>query len=1224
MFVPGEFFRDESLESHEGSPVQADVLLLQAPSSLTTLTSIKKQMFQYVRTNQWNRVESTWKAAFGDPSSSGSENDPPALIPDFESCEWLIRSYGERIGKSQDAEALFEKMKSMVSESRSETSSQASQASAGRIPPKLMTATAYTSLMMSLTRDERLTRMLEVFTEMKSVDRLVWKDPDVRRASQALHASHLKPQDFIDAVSPCIAAWKSFVQSSTKNSKVSSAELARLSRALELEALGYAVAKSVAHYDFAAAAKYADPIIKDSNAVLFTKTIWHIARWYILKGQFSEARKFINHSTLRDKPARSQGTAKMGSHLAPRLAILLLELPLLEAKDKTKTAEALLPQFYALFDSYAANDAHAVAHFMVKTLYRYRLYDDLFAVVAYVDRALSSSISLTAIFNLKLRAHVALDQPEEALTMLSRMQDGPLHAPNPQTSTHLISMAARLHGARAAHDLLMSVIDSVGIPRGTAFKAVVKAYCQESKVEDALAVLDLMDAKGLTVIWDDYEPVMQLYERLHLLGKQFSLFNWLLTQRLSHQPPSPALTANLILSSIGQQYMNVAKSVAKGVEKHHIPLSFPLVSALLVLHNLLGNKAEIAKLAAFCETKMSASGGESAEQRSKYGALAIRSYGYLHDHVNVDSVYKRLKEDNLHQNILVLNVALESWAKGPKKPFCRKLLSSNDLLVQEFGPAVAEKAARHPQTASIRIKLLPKTDEHYNQTMKEWQEIVAAELNRREAAKQAKIEVTRSATSESSDETAASATSILMDDEELKALGTPDLETHVSPLNFKAEIESSKVSDENLESTSEGVEKQEADIEETSAADPTQRVYPRPSSSLALEVLRMASTRMETSPKDSLQVIREMRKLGIPTTMTQHTIHAQVLIQNGHHFALNALLESIYAAHFNMSRNFYLLLFSDLSKLRRPTEVRHRLALTILRFMEKAKGDRSPVPNAEIWNAYMMCVAPSEIGIALADFVNGGHTITAETMDSITRQQIICVAPLFVAVHDVFVLFAGFESRYGIYPSVEALMTLYSGCMRSIVPSVYKQKFFLLLKHLNGQSEDTSKLTWDAATLEYVKKETSKIVAGDKKRRQEFSRAKTSSIENSYSNRAQLIEELISIQFPKTQDWMVFRKPLAREVVIADAETSCEPIALNLGTTPLPKRKPIQVEEEKVEEVVAPAPAQAVIKEDAQQLKKRELLTKALLLTKGFKNPDKRKETAKLLLTALRKFKTQL
>lgn len=1216
LFVPGEFFKDESVEAQEISETQVQALLTSESSAPTTLNDVKKHMFQYARTNQWGRVESTWKAAFEGETSSESKPVGSVLKPDFETCEWLIRSYAERIGKSQDAEALFEKMKQMRSGSSGESSTKA-KASTKPLP---MTAMAYTSLMLALARDGRTSKMFEVFTEMKSAEGLIWKDTDVRRVSQALHPSHLKAADFVQAVMPCIEAWSSGIKQSKK--KGYNLSISNLAHALKLEVSGYAVAKSLAQHDLASASHYASEIIDDPNAMIFTKTTWHVAHWYIYKNQFTEARNFINQAALRDKPSRSQGHTKMGSYLAPRLAILMLELPLLEAKNKTKTAEALLPQFYALFDSYANYDAHAVAQFMVKTLYQFRLYDDLFKVVAYVDRAIGSSISLTSIFNLKLRAHVALDQPEEALKMLSRMQAEPLHAPNPQTSTYLISMAARLHGAQAAHDLLKSIIEAVGIPHGTAFKAVVEAYCRESRVEEALQVLDLMDSKGLKVIWDDYEPVMELYERMNLLGKQFSLFNWLLTKRLAHQPPSPSLTANLILSSIRQQYVNVARSVAKGVEIHHIPLSTALVSALLVLHNVTKNTEALTKLALFCESKTSSNGGESTNQRSRYGALAIRAYTFLDDFVKAHSVYDELKGAHLHQNIAVLNALLESNLFGKKVRDARELLTSPGALELEFGPAVVQRAKSHPHTIALRFRLFPKNVENYTEMKAKWDEIVKAEFDRRAQAEKSKLATTTPAATSTEHGIPKDADStehaMATDDAEQAALGTPDMVTESNLVNLDPEIQVAAASEEASEAkdAKEMIENEDA-LGRSRGPRP-----PRPSLYVALELLREAYKKIESKPEDALKVIQDIRRLDLPPTMNQHVIHAKVLIRNGSYYSLQALLKRIFAAHFNMSRAFYLALFRDISKIRKSREVRHRLAMTVLGWMERVKGDRSPAPNAEIWNAFFVCVSPSEVGYMLEKYTKeAGQTITTETMDSLTRMMIMNTAPLHVAVHDVFVLFADFEARYGIYPSVQALTTLFSACMRSIVPNIYKQKFFLTLKALNGPSADKCKLTWSTSDLAYVKKEAESIVTGQQKYRKAFNKSQMNfNMSNTHEARAQLIDALLKMEFPVHPDAPTpLRGQEIATTIPSELDTPFAPITLALTTTPLPKRNTPQ-NKQREEEYDEQEEHDYDAHEFDEARQKRLQLIKRLRVMRQTRDP----RTAALLSKALNKFGSHL
>lgn len=1195
--MPGEFFKDESVESIEGNETSKIDFLTSDASVPTTLADVKKHMFQYARTNQWGRVESTWKAAFEVSSESEAQSPSSTLKPDYESYEWLIRSYSERIGNSQNAEIIFEKMKTLRSEST------AKPASKGKTAPIAlpMTAMAYTSFMLSLARDGRASKMFEVFKEMQSVQGLVWKDTDVRRLSQALHSSHLNASDFVKAVSPCIDAWSSTVKSRQK--KGFDASISNLLHALKLEVAGYAVAKSLAHNDLTSANHYAASIIEDPNAMLFTKTVWHIAHWYIRKNQFSEARNFINQAALRDKPSRSQGHTKMGTYLAPRLAILMLELPLLQAANKTKTAEALLPQFYALFNTYAAYDAYAVAQFMVKTLYQYRLYDDLFEVVAYVESAIGSSVSLTGIFNLKLRAHVALDQSDEALKMLSKMQSEPLHAPNPRTSTYLISMAARLHGAHAAHDLLKSIIESVGIPHGTAFKAVVIAYCLESRVDEALHVLDLMDSKGLTVTWDHYEPVMELYERMNLLGKQFSLFNWLLTQRLARQPPSPSLTANLILSSIRQRYVNVAKAVARGAEVHHTALSAQLASALIVLHSLTRNQEGLAKLSVACQAKMSASGGESTSQRTRFGALAIRAYALLREPEKAQSAYDELKAAHLHQNVSVLNALLESYMIGRKAHLARDLLSTPGALELEFGPFVAHRAASDPRTATLRFRVFPKSPASFREMKAKWDKIVHAEFVRRAEAIEEKIAATKPATKVFNE-----APEIVPDEAEQAALGDPEMVAEDELVNFEPEIQVAAASEE----------VEAAETAETSEPSLLNREAPppRPSLYLALELLKVAHSDLDNNYEDVLKIIQDIRHLNLPPTMNQHTIHAQALVHGGRHFSLLKLLNRIYNAQFNMSRAFYHTLFRDITKVRKSRHVRHSLAVTVMNFMQRVKGDRSPAPTADTWHAYFICVAPSEVGIELEKFTkDAGHTITAETMDSITRMMILNIAPLHVAVHDAFVLFDEFQTRYGIYPSVQALTTLFSACMRSIVPNIYKRKFFLTLKKLNGTSPDTCKLRWTASDLEYALKEATSISSGQQKYTKTFRKSESHLLKsNTHEARVKYIESLLRLDFPFHRDAPTSVRGTDITAPI-DLNAPFSAFVLNLTTSPLPKRGPPKEETEDLE--AEDDEDEEILPHPDEERERRLLLIKRLRLLRQSRDP----KTAALLAKALIKFR---
>lgn len=1207
MFVPGEFFQDESLEDGESAASNVTDFLSTESSSPVTLASVKKQMFQYVRTNQWNRVESTFKEIF-----EGEDSETPATLqPDFEAYELLIRSYSERIGKSYDAEIAFEKMKSMKgvvatknesqvenavsssethlttssttsstlpSSSTSHSSMASPSSSSSSSEPKhsrksassvMMPAMPYAALMLSLTRDGRLAKMLEVFSEMNSVEKLLWKDTDVRKVFQALHASRdMKVQEFVTASLSCIDKWYSFATQRKKSfskAYTGTIDIDVLKQSLLLEVFGYAVSKSMSQFDMATASKYANMIIEDSKAILFTKTIWHVAHWYIYRGKFLDARNWISLATLRDKPSRSQGRSQMNNILAPRLAILLLELPLLASKNKVKTAEALLPQFYALFNSYAAHDAVAVAHFMVKALFNNRLYDDLFKVVAYVERALSSAVSLTNIYNLKLQAHVALDQTEEALKQLAMMQSNSLHAPNPQTSTLLISMAARLHGATAAHELLNSIIESVGTPSHTAFRAVVEAHCQELRVNEALNVLDIKDARGLSVVWDDYEPIMQLYERMNLLGKQFALYNHLLTQRLSGQPPSPKLTANLILNSLRQQYVKVANAVARGVKTHNIPISHTLASALLTLFTQLKQKSDVRNLAEYCLEKMRDSGGASKVQRARFGVLAIRSFNVVKDEASANKTFEELKEADIHRSIFVLVDRIETLIRFSRREEAKQLIHSTEAIEREFGTYVAKMAFSKPQMVYLRLKLAPKRGEHYTAMKEEWEKIVDAEFTKRERRAASMADASQNTNAEAtSGEFKPTDDEVIADEinsenvdsgeivqgldsnkaslsEELNAIAEKDAhfeddiaiaegEENFSGQPKRTVLESSEAEIQQIESNTgfhRTLEDESSVEDQLALADAitnfenfnsTHVPLARPSLKLALEVLQATYKNMGSNAGDVVHLIAQMTALNLPPTISQHIVHAKAMIRSGDPKGLLKVLDIVYQGHFNLSLDFYHSFLYDIANLDIHPVTRHQLASQVLNFMLLMKGDRSPAPTALTWNLFLMSALPSKMGVILSDYTEKHQgIITSTTMESITRRMIISSKPLHSAVHDTFFLFQVFEHHYGICPTSESLWLLFSACLRPLVPKVYREKFFLLLKRLNAMDATGSKLSWTTTALAFAAKEAKKVASDvtQNLRVRSFKSAPKNipGLVNSQESRDKIIDSMLQIEW---------------------------------------------------------------------------------------------------------------
>lgn len=1114
-FVPGDIFHDESLLGLENEALDPDAMTASPQVVGTNWKSVEKLLQVYKQTNQWDRIESAWKSFFGDDLQK-------ANLPAY---AWLFRSFAERRGKSVEADAHFERLKSEKG---------------------LLSADLYTCMMLSSSRDGRASRVLELFEEMKTdMEKRRWSDLAVRRAMQALYSTPIQVEKFVESVTLCLRCgstsmsvhqvWKNKRSSvDTHKAEDIAIEAKKRTKSLELEMYGFAMMKCLTHGDHAAAQKYAELIV-DSKEPLYARTISHVAHYYMQKGQLSEARKFLNHSMMRDSTTELFPLNRAHRQIPPRLAILLLLLPLMEAstiESKKKTAIALLPQFYDLFATYEPQNALAISKFMTKQLFKHQCFTELFELIEYVERALGSSISLTSILNMKLQAYVALNRTEEALHALAKMQADTLHSPDSATSVSLISMAAKMHGPEEARELLNSIIESVGVPNASAFRVVVDAFCKFSRVDDALQVLSLQQTHGFTLDWDDYLPIMQVYERKNLLGKQFSLFNWLLTQRLSDRPPSALLTSKLISASVRQRYFNVAQSVVQQIDKLQTQMSPQLLTSILLLYQSTGRTSDITSLALLATDKVANATSDSAMQRTKFAIVAMRAYSILNQPKKALEVFEIVKKELLPLNIRLLSAVASAYIDLKQKSIAAEYLGvktpkdgSPSRLESEFGVTIAEQTRSNSAIAALKLKLLSADEMPIPALIQYWNDLMANEQRIKDANNSPNIDGTvmeEDQIEKISNEFSVSPSDvegILPDthtkaiEEEVKDSIIPTDEYWSSEISKEAASlsEESKVSDigDDLVKLSQQAETEEMAISSAQEEEEKIRVQKnltpamphrwlgaRISLSLCIGLLLSSYKRLKSClPRSKenreiakliVQISSDMTSIGILPTMEQHSLHICALMHLNMPVELKQKLEQIYSLDFNLPRTFYHSILHELSCIRGSKKT--MMARMVIDFMEAKKSDRSPNPDITTYTLYLTTANPADYGKELKYFIERASKLPnfafgQATLESLARSMILSMRPLYVAVHDTFVLLDHFESHHKVYPSSTTLTTLFTACMRPIVPPFYKHKFVHYIHRLHSiATHSATKLNWNAPVLQWAFEEASSVSQDPSKR----------------------------------------------------------------------------------------------------------------------------------------------
>jgi len=1010
MFVPGDIFRDESLTGPEEWESGLDAWVASVESLPRNLRHFLLSLQRYMKTNQWERIEQLWDACFND----GSVGD---FKPDSRAYGSLMRSFAERVGKSDRAEL---ELKHML-----ETNVQP-------------TGQVYANLMLAHWRDGHSSRVLDILEEVKQrQSQLVWTPKDVRTMMQALHGTFLDSLEFISALNPFMSVFRK----PSSSSSVSSRNTHFLEESVEMEMFGYALSKSLAVLDMDSANAYAAKIL-ESKATLFTRTIAHVASWYIARGQLNEARHFINHAVLKDRAPTTAGLSQP-KLMPPRLSILLLEVSIRSSENKKDGATAVLPQFYALFGTYPPRDALALGIFMTRVLFQTRLFQEMFEVADYIEKTLGAAATQTRIFNLRMRAHIYLHQPDKALEILARMQKDHIHKPNAHTSTVLIKMTATLHGCFEARELLQSIINSIGTPPTSAYRAVITAFCKELKVDEASEIIELMAKHGLRITWNDYTPIMDVYERLNLLGKQFTLYYELLTKRLPAETPSPDLTARLILGCVRQRFIIVATNVAASIEKHHIPLSTNLVGALIELYYHSKETEKLRSLAKYAHSKMLGDG--SAGERRQLAILGLYAYSYLGRPDDAINIFYELKRAQLPLNVNVFNAVLACYIKNKQLPAARHFFSRCEV---EFGPSIAKQASLNSTTTAIKIMLTRNSE--FEQVRQLWWDIVRAARKARHASVSAATGKTLSEEGEeveSKDEKVGGVTSEAVDVVEVEA---SELSAFVeeNPSSFNRN----------------GHNVDEDEVLEKMRESSVQKV-PKLTLKLALSVMQKAQCHLDTDASFALSVASVCREFRFPNTQMMYTGQAQALMRLNREKSLLALFESMQASHFNMTHGFYHAVMFEATK---HAWHKHSLGVTIFGYMENRKGTLSAPPNEATWHILLQCVHPKMLGPYIKAYLDTGYQLNERTLQSIARSLLLHQQPLDSAINDTFVLIEFMQAeKRNVYPPSATLTSLFEAATRDVAHKAWTMHFYHLLQRLlhHPSSKKGEHLHWNVSDL---------------------------------------------------------------------------------------------------------------------------------------------------------------
>lgn len=1006
MFVPGEIFRDESLSGPEEVDASLDAWVASVESLPQTLPEFVLALQRYTKTNQWERIEQLWDACFKDSSAS-------PFSPDFRAYGLLMRSFAERTGKSERAEA---ELKNMIA------------------TDVLPTGQVYANLMLANWRDSHSSRVMEILEEVK-YKKLSWASKDLRTIMQALHGTSLDALEFISVLTPFIHPSSSPKRDET--SKSSRPHHHAAEESVEMEMYGYALSKSLSVLDMDSANIYAHKIL-NSKATLFTRTIAHLANWYIAKGQLTEARNFINHAILKDRAPLAAGLTH-SKLMPPRLSILLLELAIRSSENKKEGAQAALPQFYALFGTYTPRDALALGIFMTRVLFQNRLFQEMFEVADHIEKSLGSAAALTRIFNLRMRAHIYLQEPEKALEILARMQKDHIHQPNVHTSTVLIKLTAQLHSPYEARELLHSIISSIGTPQPSAFRAVIAAFCQNAKVDEATEIIELMSQKGLRITWNDYAPIMDVYERLNLLGKQFTLYYELLTKKLPFETPSPELTSRLIFGCIRQRFITVAVSVASSIEKHQIPLSTGLVGALVELYYQSKDTAKLQLMAEYARAKISGDG--SAIEKRNFATLAIYAYSYLGRPDDALNIFKELKEAKLPLSIDIFNAVLACYIKH--KQFA-KAFAFFQQCEAEFGSSIAKQADLNSNSTAYRIMLTRSSE--FDKVRAIWTGVVAAERSRRTASETQANAMRSSQSIEVPTESIQDDTVDVLDANTREDVTLDEVEdlSSISSSGTPPSSEPETVTHATLPIESEKIQE-------------TVKV-PRLTLKLALSVLQKAHDHLDTHAEFILDIAEACQEFRLPNTLMMYTIQAQAMIHLNRVQPLLALFEKMQAAHFNMTHDFYHSVMFEATKHRWH---KHKFGAAIMGYMENRHGTLSAKPNEETWQILLQCVYSKLMGSYLKAYREAGYHLNRRTLQSVARNLLRHELPIDAAINDTFVLIQYMENQADVYPCAETLTSLFNAVTRDIAHSAWSLHFHRLLLHLHQSGH----LSWNSKHL---------------------------------------------------------------------------------------------------------------------------------------------------------------
>lgn len=1020
---------EEAIKIGEGG---ADEYLASTEAFPTTSAEFTHKLGQYASTLQWNKLEELWK-------EHHQKEDAKEFEPELAAYEYALRALSESFGKSMQAEELLAYMEHV------------------KMKPS---AQAYTYVAVANSKDGHPQRVKEIF-ELIKTQRLHLTPFLIRKLMRAVSTTGQTSAQFIADFQPLIDRLRVNASKGDKPSKHSIQD--RLD-SVEMEMHGYALARAVALFDTDSANREANLILQ-SKAALLSTTVVHVARWYMKNKQLKEARDFVNRVLTRHR----QMDETQDAILTGRLSVLLLELSM---ESSTPTAlQTALPQFFALSATLPAPGVAAMVQFMLDALLRHRMFKQFFEVADYAERTLSSVVSLTTIFNKKMLAYVHMNQPAEALKLLSRMQSDKLHPTNRQTSTVLVLMAARLHGASDARELLLGILDQVDTPHRAAFMAVIQALCVEDKVEKALELIESMKKAKLSVSWSTYSPIMDAFSRKNLLGKQFQLYSDLIIKFGPTEAPNPAMTARLIDACRVQGLLVVAEKVASYIDNYHIRLTPMLLNSLINL-TYVQDKAEYKrakralaqassldqagprlpektkyrlKLEQLVElTLQNFKGGGTTPTRRAFGELALFGFALLGLTKRVMDTFQALKDSQIPLTVRTLSVLMTALVRLGKKEEANRVFQQRLAL---FGPTVAHFALSNSSIAALLIRLMPK--EHFGQVRRIWTEF--ANAKREQFARRAQPAHAASACASSTPD---SNENTLLDSSEIS-------------FQAPADIVMEEGSDDLTNVVTDASDETSPILHSTPQTQPAPSGYykyflkdeesqeslriPQLTTALIHAFLEVADEHRSKSGPFIADILKTCRELNVPFTPFMFEQDLKSQLQLGNIDRTLELLDEMRTSHMLMPTS----LFNDLLIIASDHHSKKDLfASKIAAYMQKHHGPRVAAPNLTTWNLVLFNTRSRHYYVRLHDMQKAGCTPNAETMYEMCRGMLKHQVPLDSAWNDIFYLINYMKATYDIVPDVTLLKMLAKNITHPQILAAWQQHFFALLMDILEYSSD--------------------------------------------------------------------------------------------------------------------------------------------------------------------------